>query len=204
MCESPHVSRFTFHACLLVSRPPSRFTPAFTLLEMLVTLALMALLATVVTISLAGPWRAARAQDAADELLHYDRGTREWCRRFAIQGAIVFDLDRATVRRAAEPREGGSGPGAQPAKLHLPGAFRIARVVSRGRSHAAGEAVLQCSARGQTPSYAVLLSGPGGQQQWVVVAGLTGKAMTAGDEREVEAIFDALSGDSLSGGDDAR
>jgi prepilin-type N-terminal cleavage/methylation domain-containing protein len=171
------------------------FRPAFTLLEMIATLALLAVLATVVTVSLAGPRRAARAQDAADEVLNYDRLAREWCRRLGRPGGITFDLDRGTVRRVMAGQSDGA---AQPASLHVSGGFRIARLVSGGQSHEAGEVTLPCSARGQTPSYAVLLAGPEGGQQWVVVAGLSGKAVTAGDAREVEAIFQ-----SLSGGDDA-
>jgi prepilin-type N-terminal cleavage/methylation domain-containing protein len=168
---------------------------AFTLLEMIATLALLAVLATIVTVSLAGPRRAARAQDAADEVLNYDRLAREWCRRFGRPGGITFDLDRGTVRRVMAGERDGSPA---PAALHVPGGFRIARLVSPGRSQEAGEVTLPCSARGQTPSYAVLLAGPEGGRQWIVVAGLSGKAVTAGDAREVQAIFQ-----SLSGGDDA-
>jgi type II secretion system protein H len=169
--------------------------PGFTLLEMIVVLALLALLATVVTVSLAGPRRAARAQDAADEILNYDRSAREWCRRFGRPGGITFDLDRRTVRRVTA---GQSDSPQQPAALHLSSGFRVARLVSAGQSREAGEVTLPCSPRGQTPSYAVLLAGPEGGQRWIVVAGLSGKAVTAGDAREVEAIFQ-----SLSGGDDA-
>ena len=169
---------------------------AFTLLEMIATLALLAVLATIVTVSLAGPRRAARGQDAADEILNYDRLAREWCRRFGRSGGITFDLDRGTVRRVMAGERDGSP---QPAALHLSSGFRVSRLVSTGRSQEAGEVTLPCSSRGQTPSYAVLLAGPEGrQQQWMVVAGLSGKAVTAGDAREVQAIFQ-----SLSGGDDA-
>jgi prepilin-type N-terminal cleavage/methylation domain-containing protein len=173
----------------------SRFRPAFTLLEMIATLALLAILAAVVTVSLAGPRRAARAQDAADEVLNYDRLAREWCRRFGRPGGITFDLDRGAVRRVMAGQSDGAP---QPATLHVSGGFRIARLVSAGQSQEAGEVTLPCSPRGQTPSYAVLLAGPEGRQQWVVVAGLSGKAVTANNAREVEAIFE-----SLSGGDDA-
>jgi hypothetical protein len=93
----------------------------------------------------------------------------------------------------------GQSDGApQPATLHVSSGLRIARLVSGGQSQEAGEVTLPCSARGQTPSYAVLLAGSEGGQQWVVVAGLSGKAVTANNAREVEAIFE-----SLSGGDDA-
>ena len=63
---------------------------------------------------------------------------------------------------------------------------------------------LPFSARGQTPSYAVLLAGPAGER-WVAVAGLTGQAMVLSDERDVQDILSAASdADDLGGGADAR
>ena len=73
---------------------------------------------------------------------------------------------------------------------------------------------IPCSARGQTPTYAVLLTGPKGEKQWLVTAGLTGKVTKADDDREVEELFRTLAGDvpdaaapagaGGAAGDDAR
>ena len=200
-----HVSRFTFHS------PP--FTPAFTLIELLVVLALAAILATVAVVSLAGTARAARAQDAADQVAHYDRLTREWARRFDRPARLTFDLDGGTVSRSAAAAAGDDATADRPAALHLSAGLRFERVVWPGGSATAGQASVAVSSRGQTPSYAVLLSGNkgragGADQHWLVVAGLTGRTIAVNDEREVEDLFRTLAGepaaDAAPAGDDAR
>jgi prepilin-type N-terminal cleavage/methylation domain-containing protein len=173
---------------------------AFTLLEMLVTVALAAVMAAVAAVSFAGAHRAARSADVADQVARYDRLTREWSRRFGRPGELTFDLDQAIVARGpdAENQEKDEKP---PAQLHLPGGFRIARLVSARGSALAGRVSLPCSTRGQTPSYALSISGPKGEIQWIIVAGLTGKVRPAQDATEADDIFKALAGGA---GDDAR
>ena len=186
----------------------SGLPPGFTLIEMVLVIALTAILATAVTLSLTGPRRAAQARDVAEGVAHYDRLAREWSRRFGRPTRLTFHLNRGMVSRAVAD---GEAAGAEedsavdrPAALQLAGGYRIDRVVLAGRSASAGEVSVPCSTGGQTPSYAVLLAGPGGQRQWLVVAGLSGNVLTVNDEREVEDIFAALSGEpGADGRDDA-
>jgi type II secretory pathway pseudopilin PulG len=165
------------------------------------------MLATVAVVSLAGTVRAARAQDAAEQVAFYDRATREWARRFGRTVRLSFDLDRGTVSRAAA----GDDAGDRPAALHLASGFRIERVVWPGGSATAGQASVAVSSRGQTPSYAVLLRGngskAGAERHWLVVAGLTGRTTAVNDDREVEDLFRTLAGEATADGptsDDAR
>ncbi len=171
---------------------------AFTLLEMLVTVALAAVIAAVAAVSFAGAHRAARSADVADQVARYDRLAREWSRRFGRAGVITFNLDQGVVARgpASENAVSDETP---PAELHLPGGFHIARLVSARGEASAGRVSLPCSTRGQTPSYAVSISGPKGEVQWIIVAGLTGNVRPAQDATEVDDIFKAM-----AAGDDAR
>ena len=70
-----------------------------------------------------------------------------------------------------------------------------------GGSATSGQVSVACSANGQTPSYAFLLTGPKGEERWTVTAGLTGKALVVRNEQEVQEIFQAL---GAPPGDDAR
>jgi type II secretory pathway pseudopilin PulG len=160
---------------------------AFTLIEAVLILAVMALLAAGVTVSLAGAGRVASADDVADAYAAFDRTTREAARRLGRTPELRFDLNRGTVRRADGERD--------PAGLVLRGDFRVTRVVMRGDDLRSGEVAVPVSARGQTPSYAVLLAGPAGHR-WVVFAGLTGQAIRVQDERDV---FDILSAATTTG-----
>jgi prepilin-type N-terminal cleavage/methylation domain-containing protein len=193
-----HVSRFTHasaHGTVRLKGSPG-LPPAFTLLEMLLVLALGAVLATAAAVSLASSRRAASAKDVAGQVAHFDRLTREQARRSGRPARLMFDLDRGDLRRTTDDAEDRHDPRAGASALHLVGDARVAKVVRARESATAGQVSVPCSPRGQTPSYAVLLVGPGGQRQWVVVAGLTGQVSTVTDEREVEDIFRTLAGDA--------
>jgi type II secretory pathway pseudopilin PulG len=164
---------------------------------MLVVIALAAILATAVAVSLAGTYRTARAEDVAGRIGIYDRLAREHARRFGRPSNLVFDLGRGTVTRT------GSGTFADPpenraASLHLPSGFHMARMLTPAGSATSGEVSIPVSSSGQTRSYALLLTDPKGEQSWIITAGLTGKTLAVRDEREVEAIFAALAGNDAS------
>jgi type II secretion system protein H len=173
----------------------------FTLIEMLVVIALAALMATVVIVSLAGSYRAARTEDVAGQVAMYDRLAREHARRFGLAGKLVFDLGRGTVTRAAAV-EAGDGRASAGAPLHLPAAVRLTRIMTAGGAASGGEVSIACSRSGQTPSYAICLTGAKAEEYWIVTAGLTGKTLRVRDEREARDIFAAIAGNAA--GDDAR
>jgi prepilin-type N-terminal cleavage/methylation domain-containing protein len=173
---------------------PRRSVHAFTLIEAVVVLTIMGLLAAAVTVSLAGAGRAARMEDVADAYAAFDRTTREAARRFERTPTLHFDLNRGTVaRRDAERPE---------TKLALRGSFRVDRVMTAERDTRSGEAEVPVTARGHTPSYAVLLTGPSGQR-WIVFAGLSGQFTVVEDERDVQDILSGAASPAV-GGPDAR
>jgi len=169
---------------------------AFTLIELIVVVALAAIMATLVTVSLAGNLRAARASDVAQSIATSDRLAREYARRFDRPVTLVFDLSQSTLTRAG-------GDPSHNSTLHLPAGLRIARLVTATTDTTSGQVTIPCSAAGQTPSYALLLTDGRGRQHWTITAGLTGQTSTASDENEVRDIFTALR-PSASGGYDAR
>lgn len=156
---------------------------AFTLIEAIVVVTLMAVLAVAVTVSLRSAGQAARIEDVADAYTAFDRTTREAARRFGRTPEIRFELNRGTVRRVVDDER-------DPVTLALRGGFRVTRVVvgGGGRDARSGEIAVPVSARGQTPSYAVLLAGPGGER-WVMFAGLTGQPSVINNEREIHDIL---------------
>jgi prepilin-type N-terminal cleavage/methylation domain-containing protein len=155
---------------------------AFTLIETLAVIALLAILTAAAAVSLSGTRRAARAEDAADRLMAFDRATRDAARRVGRSSALRFELNRGRISR--------TDGDATPTPLALDGA-RVTRVIVRGESFGYGEVVVPFSDRGQSPSYAVLLAGQGGQggQRWVAFAGLTGQTFVLNDERDVQDIL---------------
>jgi prepilin-type N-terminal cleavage/methylation domain-containing protein len=164
---------------------------AFTLPEMMLAVALMAVLATVAAVSLAGAKRAARMQDVVEQVTAYDRGAREWSRRFDRPTTLAIDLGAGTISQ-------GRTDDSSRAPLRLPTGFHIQTVRDAENQMTAGQTRIACSPLGQSRSYAILLEGPAHQQQWVLFVGLTGQTLALHDVQEVQDIFL-----SLGGGDDA-
>jgi prepilin-type N-terminal cleavage/methylation domain-containing protein len=166
---------------------------AFTLIETLAVIVLLAVLTAAAAVSLSATRRAAGAEDAVERLIAFDRTTRDAARRLGRSPALRFELNRGRVSRAID--DGNATP------VAFEGS-RVTRVIVRGESVGYGEVVVPFSDRGQSPSYAVLLSGPAGQR-WVAFAGLTGQAFVVADERDVQ---DILSPSSAAAADraDAR
>jgi type II secretion system protein H len=161
---------------------------AFTLIELMVVIALAALMATLVTVSLTGNLRAARAQDVAQSIATSDRLAREYARHFGRPVRLVFDLSQSTLPRAASD----AGDSSHNSILQLPSGVKIARLVTATTDTTAGQISIPCSGAGQTPSYALLLTSGRGDRHWTITAGLTGQTTTASDENEVRDIFTAL------------
>lgn len=180
--------------------PTTRAQPGFTLIETLAVLALLGLLATVVTVSLAGPRSAARIGAVVADLGACDRTVRERARGSNRPVRLRIDLDGGTVWRAealggdgGDGGDGGANGGrrnaAEALLLRLPAGYRFAGVVTPAGRTSAGTVEVACSGAGLSPSYAVHLSCPG-QDRWVLVAGLSGQVSDT-DDREVDSIFAA-------------
>lgn len=164
---------------------------AFTLPEMMLAVALMAVLATVAAVSLAGAKRAARMQDVVEQMTAYDRSAREWSRRFDRPTTLEIDMGAGSISQ-------GRTDDSFRAPLRLPAGFHIRAVRDTGNQTTSGQTGIACSPLGQTHSYAILLEGPAHQQQWLLFVGLTGQTLALHDVQEVQDIFR-----SLGGGDDA-
>lgn len=51
---------------------------------------------------------------------------------------------------------------------------------------------ISCSWLGLTPTYGLLLEGPAGRRQWILVAGLTGETLEPETEDDVRAVLAAM------------
>jgi prepilin-type N-terminal cleavage/methylation domain-containing protein len=176
-----------------------RDSSAFTLIETLAVLALLAILTTAVAVSLKSATRAADMDDVVGRLVTADRNTREIARRFGRRPELRFELNQGAVTRIDDVDS--SGTRATPLAL---GGARDTKLLIRGESIGYGEVSIAFSDAGRSPSYAVLLSGKAGQR-WVAFAGLTGQAVVLGDERQVQDILSsAESSDTAAARADAR
>ncbi len=164
-----------------------RRASGFTLVELLVTLLLAALLATGTTLSVRAVLRDARLRDAVGRTIAFDALARDRARRLGqpLQLAFSAGTDHAARLSAASGEAAG-------ADLQLPPGVLIERVMTPGDSADRAEVRLPCSPAGLTPSYAVLLSGGGDRRRWIVLAGMTGRTYVTQDDAEISDIFAAI------------
>ena len=115
---------------------------AFTLVELMVVLLLMAILTAGVSMSLTGAVRNVQLEDLLDHIASYDGLMREHARRFDRPLQLVIDVDAGRI--AWEPVTGETS-GANP--LVLPRGFEVKRVVLAGNLMHGGEVAVQCSGK---------------------------------------------------------
>jgi len=170
---------------LIVKDPHTR---AFTMLEMIVVLTLLAIMAAAVLLSPTKWFRSTRLPDVINQIAMLDHLARHQAVRFSRPVSLTFDLNKGTVHRSET-----LDPSKHSHRMKLPGHVKIARVVMASTPPVSfGKAIVPCSTHGQTPTYALLLKPPDDSEQWVVVAGLTGQTVKVHDEKKVYELLQQL------------
>lgn len=165
----------------------------FTILELLVTLAIAALLSGIVALSIASQIHGAQMRDVVAVIADLDRSMRVEAMDFGRRGSLVFDLANGTLVRTVDIE----GKEQRAAHYTLPSRLRLARYWRQGAASQGSRHVLRipCTSDGHAPSYALALEDPRGERTYLVFAGLTGQMKEVDDVQSVEAIFTTLRGD---------
>jgi prepilin-type N-terminal cleavage/methylation domain-containing protein len=164
---------------------------AFTLVELMVCLVLLALLSGLAVVSLGGARHAARAADVLAEVLLRDRLARETAGRFDRRIELRFDLTAGTVVPAIAASADQPGTSSDPAAdtasqrpYTLPAGWRFGEVATAtGAIATSGTLAVPCSAApgGRSPSYEFVLIDPQGRPTCTLVVGPTGQPMEVPD-----------------------
>lgn len=165
--------------------------PGFSLVELITVLALAAVLAALASVSMAGAFRRATADDAIEQLVSYDRLARRHARQSGRAQRIVYRLD---APRPQARRTGPDGRQALASDLMLPPGFVLDALRTAGRRAGRGDVVIACSRDGCTPTYALCVTGQAGESRWVLFIGLGGETIRTNHERQVEQILAMAAG----------
>ena len=158
--------------------------PAFTLLEMLIVVVVMALIATSASLGFKKPLQRAAQSDAIAELKHVDRAARQAAVQLDRPMQLRFDLEKQAVSRIEND--------ASTATMHLPHGIRIAELRTADHRIQDFEHQIAISKSGISMTYAVHLTGTD-FDQWILFAGLTGEYMSGINENDMDNIFATLS-----------
>jgi prepilin-type N-terminal cleavage/methylation domain-containing protein len=151
---------------------------AFTLIETMLVLLILAILAAGMSIGFSSNLRAARAADGADLVKAFDAAARQMAVASGRPVRIEIDSAGGLLKRLDADQNTPA------ATVPLPAGMRIDRVRIGPENVAGGVARVDVSARGWSRRYAVRLAGPGGGR-WVVFAGLSGSATEVSDESQL-------------------
>lgn len=144
---------------------------AFTLLELIVVLAIAAMLASVVMLSLGSHFQQAAVARAIDSLITADRVARRTAVEPTATGVILnYDLPRHRIKLATANASQSSRAFSWPAKVVL-----TDLQVLENRSWTSSSEPIEFSYSGNSPTYSIRLSS-GKVSQWLVIFGLTGQA----------------------------
>jgi type II secretory pathway pseudopilin PulG len=160
-------------------RPLRAKRSAFTLIETMLAVLLMALLASAVAMSFSAPLKSARTADAIELIRSFDAMGRQAANASGKNVRLVFDLSNDTlVQRDGidlhDPRTHES----------LPSGCHVDSVRIDESLTSAGEAMVDISPHGWSRSYAVHLQSPGADR-WLVFAGLSGQMSQVQNESQI-------------------
>lgn len=156
---------------------------AFTLIEISAVIVLAALLAAALALSLSGVGRAARMEDAIQQIIAFDDMTRRTARASGRAMEIVVDTEAQRIRRIDATTRQVHGR-----QLALGSRVRIDEARLGGGALMPASAPILVSDRGLSSTYALKLT-EGSAKRWVLIVGLTGRGIEVSDDGEVQQLL---------------
>jgi type II secretory pathway pseudopilin PulG len=159
---------------------------AFTLLELLLILGIVALMAGAVTLQFRQPYRRVRFEAVAETLVAIDRQVRSRARAANVAGLLQIDLEwhKLTPRFPA-------GVAATLPEYQLPSGFMLTRLRTSGGEDRGGRVGVVIRPSGVSITYALLLE-TDEQSRWIVFLGGTGQVVFVENVNEVQKLFKSL------------
>jgi prepilin-type N-terminal cleavage/methylation domain-containing protein len=164
-----------------------RHRRAFTLIEVVACVAIMAILAAAAAISLHGH----RGEATMPTAIQIIRFADEQARQRALRSDAPVELRLASTH--PDTLLLSSGPTSS--EFQLPDGFRVARARIAGQPHDTDEISVRFSPRGWAPAYAFQIT-DGTRSQWLAFTGLIGDPLTLDDDQTLEHILPSTSADA--------
>lgn len=158
---------------------------AFTLLELLAVLTVIALVAAITVPRLGGIHSRMAYETALSDLIRMDRQTRDLASKSQTKVLLRVDVSRNRLWYELEGEPTGVA-------LPLPQSANIERFLSAREQKTSGEATVSFDTYGGSESYAIGLESGSGSSRWLLFAGTSGQLTQFDSRRDVEKIFDQL------------
>jgi prepilin-type N-terminal cleavage/methylation domain-containing protein len=156
----------------------------FTLLEVLAVIVIMTMMIAIVGVQLNGPYQVARLRESLERIEFIDNQVRNHSLTHSTPCQLVVDLDRGHLYS-----QDIHDDDLRSFEYHLPRKLRFDRFQTPWLDKRSGSAVIDITARGSSPTYAVCVVAPDDERRWVLFAGATGRADHSMDKENVQQVF---------------
>jgi prepilin-type N-terminal cleavage/methylation domain-containing protein len=153
---------------------------AFTLIELMIAIAILATLTAAAVLSFAAPLREAQFREAIDVVRSADANARTEARHFGRRVNLVFHPGQRVIERC-------DVSGAVTARTQLPASVVIDELRINGK-RSFDTSGIPVSELGLSPTFAVRLVS-GDRTQWLGFAGLSGQMTVVNNDAELASIF---------------
>ena len=164
----------------------SKLCRGFTLIEVMITMLIMAIISGIAVMSLQGHINQARWTRSFEQIEELDRTARVFARRDASPYLITFSRSKRSVELHAMGIN-ASSKSVRSFKLPTPfqfDSFRKNTLTSSGESFA-----VEIAGNGQSASYAIAVGAPSGSPQWLVTLGFSGQQIRMEEAKDVAAML---------------
>lgn len=158
----------------------------FTLIELMVVVAIIGLITATVIVRFSGSLRRARLEWAIGRFVATESGLRNQTARHARGGRLSLELGTRELRRAFGGRK------QEATTIDLGSGVEVRTFLSKTRDVSSGQVVVDYTEQGTTETFAVEIETPGEESRWLVFAGLTGQITRLEEERDVEKLLEAV------------
>jgi prepilin-type N-terminal cleavage/methylation domain-containing protein len=166
-----------------------------TLIELMVVIALLALVTATVTVSLGNTLGPAALQQSVSEWEFTDQQLRARARHTGKPVAIRLEIGSNRLLCTLDPE--GEAP---PTIRTLGRGVRITKYISATQETTSGTGTIEYDERGSSETFAIELTGRSDQRRWLLVAGLSGQITEVAHENAARELLQQLRPPSLHAG----
>lgn len=159
----------------------------FTLLELLVVVAIVSMVTATVTTRIADTLGPAALKQSVSQLSATDQAMRQRTRRSGRPASLHFEIGTSRLECEFDDATGA------PRTIRTLGrGVRISKFLSATQEVGFGTARINYDGRGASESFAIELAGRGEARRWLLIAGLTGQIIEITHEASAHEILQTL------------
>ena len=154
---------------------------AFTLVELVLVVTVMAIITSLVMLSVRGHLENARLEATIDRIKALDARIRTSARRLRARHTLLIDAEAGLLRDLNDD--------VPSRRAHVSGGIEVDQLRAASYAGSLRKLRVGISPEGLGDSYALRLRTATGQKTWLVVLGMSGQCVRLEEDRDVEALF---------------